>query len=124
MTDSILKNVPNLAEEKRVIRETKDSHITSITSILNDAPIEIIRYFGVDLLTIDEKTREKLKDIYKFCSKNTNGLGEILMKVKDIERKVKNPVNLYEPLYGRVWNWIKISEQINDLEKQRKAFEE
>lgn len=82
-------------------------------------PISVIRYFGIDTRKIDNKDKEQLKEIYIFIKDNPNGLYTIL---SNIERKLGAP-SLGETRFGRIWNYLKLTNQIDNLEKDRKALE-
>ena len=79
-------------------------------------PLDVLRHFNIDTNTLDTFGRKQLTDIYDLL-KGDN----VLSNICDIELKLGVPKN-GETRYSRVWNWLKIHQQIENLEKQREVL--
>lgn len=88
-----------------------------------ELPLTFYRYFGVDFGKVDSKTHTELNDVYNYVKtqNKTKSMGEILNKVKRLEIKLGAP-NVGQSRVSKVWNYVKMSQHINDLEAQREAF--
>lgn len=84
-------------------------------------PLDIIRFFDIDTRTMDNKTKEKLNDIYKFSNSEGKPMGDILQGLKMIEYQMGQSV-VGESRYGRIWNYLRVQNTINDLVKQRDSL--
>lgn len=108
-------------ESQQVTQQLDGGYLQGVDGI----PIDIFSYFGVDFANITDNEKSKLKDIYEWAVGNEiekPSLGDTMEKLSKLER------NLGVPLYGekrsdRLWRWVKLSLQINELDKRRKALE-
>lgn len=91
-------------------------------TLFNGVPLELMEFFTLDMKDLNDSTARKINDIYTFLKPKVKSMGELLMEIRRVERKIGAPA-LTETRYGKVWNWLKLSNRINDLEKQRKAYE-
>lgn len=86
-------------------------------------PIEMYRHFGIELSRLDQRTSEKLGKIYGFFKKQdgVSNIGDLLLKVKDGERKLGR--GGIQSSFDKLYNWVGISDHIDSMTKQRKALE-
>ena len=65
-----------------------------------------------------------MADVYKWAKvKAENGnLGDVLSKISSLDIKL-GVGHLTEKKIDKLWNWVKISNQINELETKRNAYE-
>ena len=86
-------------------------------------PVDVIRMFNVEIGTVHQKDIEKLKDICSWadskCEEKT--IGNIMQKISTLERQLGSPA-LSEKRWDKIWNWVKISKQIDDLDKRRESL--
>lgn len=87
-------------------------------------PIEMYRHFGVELSRLDQRTSDKLRNIYSFYKKQdgVSNIGDLLLKVKEGERKLGR--GGIQSGLDKLYNWVGISEHIDSMQKQRKALED
>jgi hypothetical protein len=88
-----------------------------------DVPIDVYRQFSIELGTIPEREVGKIKDIYEWakskCDEPT--IGNIMQKISSLEQQLGSPA-LGHQRYDKLWNWVKITKQIDDLDKRRDAL--
>lgn len=87
-------------------------------------PMEVYAYFGISDPSdvTNSEVKRKLNNILAFAYEKTKGeLGDLLLEIRNIENSIGLP-ELSTSRYDRVFNYITIQRQINDLEKQKKAF--
>jgi hypothetical protein len=86
-------------------------------------PVDLFRFFNVDLGTTPQDDIKELKDIYDWaklkCDEPT--IGNILQKISSLETQLGSP-NLGEKRFSKMWVWVKMSKQIDDLDKRREAL--
>lgn len=90
--------------------------------VFEGMPLEMIRYFDIDVRQIDNRIRKQIMDIYTFSCQEGDSIGDILLKVRAVEKRL-GVSSLNETRYGRIWNWLKINRNIEELHKQRSALE-
>jgi hypothetical protein len=84
-------------------------------------PIDLYHYFSLELQSLTEKDKEKLRDIYSWASDiEEPTMGNILEKISRLEGQIG--LSGFDKRYDKVWNWVSITRKINDLEKQREAY--
>jgi len=97
------------------------SHVdTSPLLQFNEVPMEMINYFGFNLQDLNHDVTEKMKDIYSILSKEHKDMGDLLRHISGIEMHLGS--GGYTNKFNKVWNYIKITERISDLEKQRESM--
>jgi hypothetical protein len=102
---------------------------TALPAITNQPgtviPMEIYAYFGInDPAEIsNSETKRKLNNILAYAWEKTGGgeLGDLLLAIREVEDGMATP-DINSQRYDKVFHYITIQRQINDLEKQRKAF--
>lgn len=84
-------------------------------------PVDLMNYFDQGFDNMTQRSTKQLGEIYVLLKDDFNNMGDLLYEVKQIERRL-GPAPLSETRYGRVWNWLKVSNRIKKLEKERQAF--
>lgn len=98
----------------------KNSSISNEVTFMG-VPTTYYTYFNVDMGRIEGADREKLGFINGWLGESTSSLGDRLIKLKEIERKIG--MSGFDSRISKVYNYMRISSQISDFEKQRKALE-
>lgn len=84
-------------------------------------PVDMYRYFGIDLGSGDEKELNKVREIYDWARKDSESLGDAMTKISRLERQLGSP-QLNETRHTKVWLWVKLTRQIEDLDKRRESM--
>lgn len=86
-------------------------------------PIDIYRYFGLDLGTVEKKTIEKISDIFVWALEKSEEktVGNALQKIQTLETTLGVP-HFNETRYDRLYNWITIQRQIDELRKRQDSL--
>lgn len=86
-------------------------------------PVDIYNHFNVELGKADEKETKKLKDIYEWaksrCEEPT--LGNVMSRVASLENQLGVP-DIGTRRYDKMWNWVRLSRQMEDLDKRREVL--
>ena len=87
-------------------------------------PVDMIRYFGMDLAKLTSGDIEQLKDINTWAKPidGEDSIGSRLQKLKALESKLGAP-KYHETKLTKVWSWVKMASQIDELRKRQSAFE-
>ena len=93
----------------------------ALVPMVEGIPIDMIRFFDVDIRSMDAKTTGQLKDIYKMMA-DRGGIDVIMSEISSIRNKM-GAGGYGETSYGRIWNYLKIGDNIKHLERQRNAME-
>lgn len=93
----------------------------NIPVLIDGTPIELMDYFDLDIRDADSRAKGQLRDIYSMTQEGARDIGDILSRMRNIERQLGHP-SFGETRYGKIWNWLKISGRINDLMKQQEAM--
>lgn len=106
-----------VVENKELISSPKESLGGSVEMGINGVPIDLYRYFCVDIGSASPATIEKLRSINQLSSSLWSSNAERIDGIRAIERKMgkdylRNPID-------RVYGYLKLSKNIQDLEKQR-----
>jgi hypothetical protein len=92
------------------------------TMTWEDVPIDIFRHFNLDLGTVEPKSIDKLRTIYAWardCEDPT--VGNVLQRIASLENKLGSP-RMGNDRYDKMWRWIKLQNQINDLQKRQSSM--
>jgi hypothetical protein len=91
--------------------------------VFDGVPIDCYRYFSIDLGSQSDKELKKIKDIYEWskskCDEPT--IGNIVEKISKLEKQLGAP-RIGEKSWDKVWQWVKLSRNIDDLDKQRETL--
>ena len=118
----IAKTVPKPQEAQQEI-QTQPIGNPPINFEWEGVPIDIYRNFSIEIGTLPKKETRKLKDIYEWAKTKTDEptMGNILQKINTLERELGSPA-IDQKRYDKIWEWIKFSLAIDDLEKRREAL--
>ena len=87
-------------------------------------PTDMYSHFGLDWAT-EEKTVNKLRDIYEWGSKGLAGeeytVGNIMTNIARLERKLGASSGA-NTMYDRLWNWVKMDGTIDDYKKRQETI--
>ena len=86
-----------------------------------EIPVDIYRFFSIDLGTVEEKELSKLKDISDWAFNGVETLGDGLQKLRSLEIKLGTPKS-GESRQDKIWQWVKIQRQVDDLLKRQEAI--
>jgi len=84
-------------------------------------PVDMYRYFGIDLGSGDEKELNKVKEIYEWAKKDSESLGDAMTKISRLERQLGSP-HINETRHTKMWLWVKLTRQMEDLDKRRESM--
>lgn len=86
-------------------------------------PLDIGRYFEIDLFKMEEKEKNKLREIYKWAEDEVEEktLGNILIKIRDLEAKM-GMSRMGSERYNRLWNWVKMDKISKEIKKRQEAL--
>ena len=99
-------------------RESATGEISSVPTVAWD----ILRFFNVDFNDLNRgSTEEHLKEIEGWTFKDSETLGDGLMKLKNLEIQLGVP-NDGETRVTKIYNWVKMEKAINDLKLRQRAL--
>lgn len=120
--EGILKSAPKPEYENRVIEhETPETQAEPSPSMPELVPPDVYDYFGVSLRTLSTQEKQQIVDLFKYFNGISNNLGDAITEIAELERRLGTP-HATERRFNRVYNWVKIQQRINSLEKQKQAF--
>lgn len=115
--EGIVKSVQQITQEPTKISQSTEHMPLSYDGV----PIDFLNHFDVGFSELTVKTKKQLTEIYEILKPKHQSMGDLLWEIKDIERKL-GPTQGQETRYGRIWNWVKISRRIGELEKERQSL--
>lgn len=124
MTEGIAKSAPTSAPDSAPQEDIKprEPAKSSVGGILwEGVPISLYRYFNTDVGTADNRSISQMKDIFEWAKRDVGDNGDILQKLRKIELKL-GASGYGETRQSRVFNYVKIQQQIDDLTKQRDSL--
>lgn len=89
--------------------------------MFNGAPIEIYDYFDVNYTKADDTTKKQLRDIFDSLKSESGDMAGVFKRLTDVSIKLGSP-NFNETRYSKVWSYLKISNQINELQDRQKLL--
>lgn len=93
-----------------------------ITPMVDGIPIDFIRYFDIDIRNIENRDKSQLQEIYSLLDGAKRSPSDMLTELRNIQNKLGAP-GYHETKFGKIWNYLKITRHINNLEKERKSLE-
>lgn len=85
---------------------------------IGQVPFETYRYFGVNPGTVDKDDLKQIKDVYDWANKDSNGMGDSIYKLRQLETKLGQPP-IGETRYSKMWNYVRMSKMVSTLEADR-----
>lgn len=107
--DSIAKEAPKTEENVQV---TESNHKEGSVSSFRGIPLDLMDHFGIGFDSLGPKTQDMLRDIHRMLD------GDDLRSKFDHLYKIQLKLgkNGSRPIFDRVWNWLKIN---NNIKSQR-----
>lgn len=120
--EGIAKTATQVKPTEPIVHTHTTEGVTTHT--FDDIPIDIYRYFNQDLSGVEDRTKDKFKDIYDWAKTKVEELtiGNILQVISNLEMKLGQP-GYSETRYDKIWNWVKISKNIDNLLQKRQTLE-
>lgn len=110
---SAVTNVPRI--------EKSEHSLTGLSTYDYDGiPIDVLRFFNIDLGDIPRRDRDQMASISKWAFDGAETLGQGMKRLRDLEIKLGTP-RLDETRAGRLYNWVKLQYQIDDLKQRQEA---
>jgi len=116
--------MPLLKTVEQTAEHTITDHPTpTIPFVSEGIPLDIYSFFETSSENSNPKEKDKLRDVYEFikgrCEEPT--LGNILHSLSVMESKLG--LGGYAKRLDRVWNYVRLSRQVDELDKRRKSME-
>ena len=99
-----------------VITPTKDP--VSMGSF-PEAPFDLYTALSVDFYSADNKTKEMVKEIHTWAMEGSKDMGDALLKISELQRRIGMGGNELDRVYG----WVALNSRINDYQKRQKSLE-
>jgi predicted porin len=99
-------------------------HITTqgvTTTQWDDIPVDIYRFFGEQLGNLEGREKDKVKSVSDWAFQGTETVGDAMIKLRNLEMKLGSPSG-NEKRYDRLYNWVKMDRQIQDMRKRQEAL--
>jgi hypothetical protein len=96
-----------------------NSPLQGQTYMHDGVPVDIFRHFNVAMETADSRTMDMLRDISAYAFEGES-IGDGLQKLRNIERKLG--MSGYRETHMKVWNWIKLQKQVEELTKRQNSL--
>ena len=90
--------------------------------IFDGVPLDLMDYFQIDFKNSDSDSKNKLREIYSILKDDYPDITNLLSKLSDIDRKL-GAHGYQETRYGKIWNYLKVTEKIKGLEKYKLSLE-
>lgn len=89
------------------------------TYMHDGVPVDIFRHFNLPMEQSDAKQRDMLREISGWAFEGES-LGDGLQKIRNLERKLG--MAGYRETYSKVWQWIKLQKQVDELSKRQNSL--
>jgi len=87
----------------------------------DDIPVDIYRFFGEQLGNLEGREKDKVKSVSDWAFQGTETVGDAMIKLRNLEMKLGSPSG-NEKRYDRLYNWVKMDRQIQDMRKRQEAL--
>lgn len=105
-----------------IVAAPESKTTTPVTTTLpENAPDEIYKYFDIKPLEATHEERNDLQELYGWAVNNGMTLGDALLALRGLERRLGAPA-VNERRYSKMLNWIRIDGHIQELQKRREAL--
>jgi len=86
--------------------------------------LSLYNLFGIDIQHAEETEKGRLREISEWISSDLQekSIGNIMSEIRKVEMKL-GATPYGEKKLNRIWNYLKVSQKIKDLDLQRKALE-
>jgi len=91
---------------------------------IGGVPIDLYRTFDLPLGTLPEKEVSKLKDIYEWSKIGLDEptIGNSLLKLRNLDLRLGSAL-IGQSKINKLWNWIRMDLQTEELKKRQRALE-
>ena len=113
MTDGLLKSAPQETQIKVEIPAD-----VNLPMMIDGVSVDLMRYFNIDSNNMDINIKNKLTEIQTHLKDRS--MGDIMQTLKSIE--LRTGVRDWNQRVSTIWNYLKISKQIIELNKQRDSL--
>lgn len=99
-------------------------HITTQvqgTTVWDDIPVDVYRFFGERIGELDGRDKDKVKTVSDWAFDGAETTGDAMIKLRNLEMKLGSPTG-NEKRYDRLFNWVKMDRQIQDMRKRQEAL--
>ena len=107
--------------EQQIATQPIGEGLKTFTPHFSEVPVDIYRFFGIDLGTAEGKQLDKLKEISEWTFGDVETLGDGMSKLKELEIKMGSP-KMGQNREDRIHNYIKLQRNINDLIQRQEAL--
>ena len=87
----------------------------------DDIPVDVYRFFGEQIGNLDGRDKDKVKAVSDWAFEGVEGCGDAMIKLRNLEMKLGSPTG-NEKRYDRLYNWVKMDRQIQDMRKRQEAL--
>jgi len=84
-------------------------------------PVDVFRVLDLNASMIPHKDIDKLKVIYDWAKKDSESLGDTLIKISRIRMQLGSPA-VGQGYHDKIYNWVRLTQSIEDLDKRREAL--
>lgn len=121
MSEGIAKSATTVATVQSPAFTKSDTYAGALA--WDGVPVDVFRMFSAEIGTLPTKEIGKLKDICDWagskCEEVT--IGNIMQKISSLESQLGSPA-IGEKRWDKMWNWVKINKQIDDLKKRQESL--
>jgi len=100
------------------------SHVTTqgiSSTTWDDIPVDIYRFFGEQIGNLEGREKDKVKSVSEWAFDGVETTGDAMIKLRNLEMKLGSPSG-NEKRYDRLFNWVKMDRQIQDMRKRQEAL--
>lgn len=117
---AIAKSAPQVAQTTAVVEKPS---LEGYSSFLYDGvDISVYGFFDLDVGKASDTEKTRLKDIYDWAMSENKSIGDGMQRIRSLETQLGQPP-IGTTRLNKLWNWIKISRQIDDLRKRQDSLE-
>lgn len=116
--DQIAK-APPIPEEEIDKNPQQDNHTTESVARYKDVPMDLMKHFGINLTDMTFDNEKKLKDVYRLL--DGESLLEKFQNLNRVHQKIGR--NSFQNPLDRVWNWLRLHENIKLSKIKQEALE-
>jgi hypothetical protein len=114
----IAKSSPSLTPESPS-QASVISPLQGQTYMHDGVPVDVFRHFNIPMEMADNKTKDMLREIAGWAFEGES-IGDGLQKLRNLERKLG--MAGYRETHSKVWNWIKLQRQVDELTKRQNSL--
>ena len=112
----IAKSTPTTSEP---VSTRSTAPLSGQTYFHDGVPVDIYRHFNVPMEMADNKTKDMLREVSDWAFEGES-IGDGLQKIRNLERKLG--MAGYRETHSKVWNWIKLQKQVDELTKRQNSL--